>query len=60
MRVRDTDDYYHLATVLDDRAPADLNEADFFKHYTAASETASGGTLEVLPLDVIAETTLRL
>ena len=59
MKVRDSDEYYHLASVLDDRAPADLGEADFFKHYTEASDTASGGTLDVLPLEIIAETALR-
>jgi hypothetical protein len=59
MNVRDSDDYYHLAAALDDTAPADLNEAAFFKHYTEASDAASGGTLEVLPLEIIAETTLR-
>jgi hypothetical protein len=59
MKVRDGDDYYHLAAALDDRAPADLGEADFFKHYTEASDAASGGTLEVLPLEIIAETALR-
>jgi hypothetical protein len=59
MKVRDSDDYYHLAAALDDKAPADLGEADFFKHYTAASDAASGGTLDVLPLEIIAETTLR-
>jgi hypothetical protein len=58
--VRDTDDYYHIASALDDAVPADLNEADFFKHYTAASDVASAGTLHVLPLEIIAETALRV
>jgi hypothetical protein len=44
---------------VDDRATGDLGEADFFKHYTEASDAASGGTLEVLPLEIIAETTFR-
>jgi hypothetical protein len=59
MKVRDSDDYYHVAAAVDDRAPGDLGEADFFKHYTDASDAASGGTLEVLPLEIIAETTFR-
>jgi hypothetical protein len=59
MKVREADEYYHFATVLDDAAPGDLGEADFFKHYTDASDNASGGTLEVLPLEVVAETSFR-
>ncbi|HEV8023000.1 MAG TPA: hypothetical protein VGP41_17115 [Candidatus Lustribacter sp.] len=59
MKARDSDDYFHFATVIDDSAPGDLGETDFFKHYTEASDAASGGTLEVLPLEVVAETAFR-
>jgi hypothetical protein len=59
MKVRDTDDYYHVAAAADDRAPADLNAADFFKRYTEASDAVSAGGLEVLPLEIIAETSFR-
>ncbi len=56
MRVRDSDDYYHLATTADDTAAKELAQRDLFKHYTEETKHASGGTVEVLPLDVIAET----
>lgn len=59
MKVRDSDEYYHVAAAADDAAPGDLNAADFFKRYTEASDAASGGTLEVLPLDILAETAFR-
>jgi hypothetical protein len=59
MKVRDSDDYYHVAAAADDAAPGDLNAADFFKHYTAASDTVSAGLLEVLPLEILAETSFR-
>jgi len=59
MKVRDSNDYYHVAAAADDAAPADLNAADFFKHYTEASDRVSAGLLEVLPLEIIAETTYR-
>ena len=56
MKGRDGADYYHLATVFDDTARVALQERAFFKHYTEATRTVSGGTLEVLPLETIAET----
>jgi hypothetical protein len=59
MKIRDSDEYYHLAAAFDDAAAGELGEADFFKHYTEASDAASGGTLDVFPLEIIAETKLR-
>jgi hypothetical protein len=59
MKVREGDEYYHVAAAADDRAPGDLNAADFFKRYTEASDTVSAGGLEVLPLEIIAETSFR-
>jgi hypothetical protein len=59
LKARDGDDYYHLASPIDDAAPRELAERAFFTHYTKASEKASGGTLEVVPLEVVAETVFR-
>src|SRR5216683_1538745 len=56
MKGRDGADYYHLATVFDDTARVALQERAFFKHYTEATRTAAGGSVEVLPLEMIAET----
>jgi hypothetical protein len=36
-----------------------LQERDFFKHYTDATETVSGGGVDMLPLEIIAETKHR-
>ena len=47
---------FRSATTADDTAAKDLGQRDFFKHYTEATKRASGGTVEVVPLDVIAET----
>ncbi len=56
MKARDAEDYFHIATVHDDSGRVALQERAFFKHYTEATKTVSGGTLEVLPLETIAET----
>ena len=56
LKARDGKDYFHIATVHDDLGRVALQERAFFKHYTEATRTVSGGTLEVLPLETIAET----
>jgi hypothetical protein len=52
-------EYYHLAATADDEAGKALQSRDFFKAYTEAMKRASGGTLQVLPLAIIAETSAR-
>jgi hypothetical protein len=59
MKIRDSSDYYHLAMAADDQAVKTLPERDFFKHYTEATKAVSGGGVEVLPLEIIAETKHR-
>jgi hypothetical protein len=54
--VRDGIDYYHLAFAVDDRAIKTLQERDFFKRYTEKTKFVAGGEVEVLPLEVVAET----
>jgi hypothetical protein len=57
MKIRDDDaSYIHLATAADDDAVKALGERPFFKHYTEQTDRVSGGTVEVLPLELIAET----
>ena len=56
MRVRGSSDYYHLAAAADDDAVQTLQSRDFFARYTGLTEIAAGGNVEVLPLEVIAET----
>jgi len=56
MKHRGGADYYHLATAADDGANKLLQSREFFARYTAQAKFAAGGSVEVLPLDVIAET----
>ena len=56
MNARGTSDYYHLATAADDDAVQTLQSREFFSRYTGLTERASGGNVEVLPLEIIAET----
>jgi hypothetical protein len=56
MKVRDGIDYYHLASAVDDPAIKTLQERDFFKRYTERTKVVAGGEVEVLPLEVVAET----
>ena len=54
-----TNEYYHLAASSDDEASKALQSRDFFKAYTEETKRVSGGTVEVLPLAIIAETSVR-
>ena len=56
MKIRDSSDYLHLATAVDDEAVKALQQSAVFKSYTEKTRTAAGGAVEVVPLDVIAET----
>lgn len=59
MRAKEGADYYHLAAAVDDAAAKALGERDFFRHYTERSDSVSGGTVEVVPLEIVAETAFR-
>ena len=52
-------EYYHLAATSDDEAGKALQSRDFFKAYTEETRRVSGGTVEVLPLAIVAETSAR-
>ena len=56
MKVKEGDEYYHLASAEDERAVKTLGDRDFFSAYTKRTEDVSGGEVEVLPLEIIAET----
>ena len=58
MKGREGPDYYHLASAVDDQAIKSLQEREFFKRYTAKTKSVAGGTVEVVPLEMIAETKL--
>ena len=56
LKRKDGTDYFHIAGAADDQAVKALQSRDFFKHYTEKTRAISGGTVEVVPLEMIAET----
>jgi hypothetical protein len=52
-------DYYHLAAAADEQAVKALEDRDFFSRFKEQTTIASGGGVEVLPLEIIAETGFR-
>jgi hypothetical protein len=59
MKSRDGSDYYHLAAAADDQAIKALQASPVFKNYTEKTRKAAGGSVDVLPLDIVAETKLK-
>ena len=59
MKRRDGVDYFHLAAAADDEAVKTLQSRDFFKRYTEQTKLTGGGEVEVLPLEMVAETRER-
>jgi hypothetical protein len=58
MKVRESSDYYHLVAAADDAVPI-LQSREFFSRYTAETDAAADGEVEVLPLEIVAETAAR-
>ncbi len=56
MKERDGSGYYHLAAAADDQAIQTLQSRDWFKRYTDESKRVADGELEVVPLELIAQT----
>jgi hypothetical protein len=56
MKSRGGNEYFHLAGVADDQAIKTLNERAFFSRYKEQTRLAAGGSVDVLPLEVVAET----
>ena len=56
MRKRDGNEYYHIAAVADDAAREALQSRDFFARYTASTDEAAIGEVDVSPLEIVAET----
>ncbi len=52
------DDYYHFATAVNQAAADLLCDRDYFDRYTSRTGEVSCGTVEVIPLEVVAQTTL--
>lgn len=58
MKEREGPGYYHLAAAADDAANV-LQGKEFFKHYAAATRLVGGGEVQVVPLELVAETAFR-
>jgi hypothetical protein len=56
MKVRDSSDYYHFVTAADDDAVKTLQSREFFSRYTDQTDAAAQGEVEVLPLELVADT----
>ena len=56
MKIRGGSDYYHLAAAADEDAIKALQGREFFSRYTEQTKLVAGGEVEVLPLEIIAET----
>jgi hypothetical protein len=59
MKRRDGDDYYHMAATADEAATKALQQTAFFPAYSARTKEVAGDELEVVPLEIVAETVLR-
>ncbi|MDR3422181.1 MAG: hypothetical protein P4L80_13220 [Xanthobacteraceae bacterium] len=59
MKSRDGADYYHLAGAVDEAAVKALQASPVFYRYTEQTKRAAGGHVEVLPLEIVAETRLK-
>lgn len=58
LKSRDGIDYFHIATVHEESGQAALQTKDWFKAYQGATRNVSGGTVEVVPLELIAGTAI--
>jgi len=56
MKARDGQDYFHIATVHDNAGQAALQERPWFRLYQGKTREISGGTVEVVPLELVAAT----
>jgi hypothetical protein len=56
MKGGDGSGYYHLAAVSDEATSKTLQSRDFFTAYKEKTNTFSGGTVDVVPLEIVAET----
>jgi hypothetical protein len=59
MKTREGSAYYHLAAASDAEAVSALQSKDFFKLYTEETKRVAGGEVEVLQLEIIAETSFH-
>ena len=56
MKGTKNNEYYHIASPIDDQAVAALQQRDWFKAYTEKTKLVAGGEVEVMPIEIIAQT----
>jgi hypothetical protein len=56
MKYKASSEYVHLASATDDEAIRTLQSREFFQRYTEHTKLVAGGSVEVSPLEIIAET----
>ena len=59
LKERNGDRYWHIASATDDAALKALQGKAFFRAYQAATREASGGSVEVIGTEAVAETAFR-
>jgi len=59
MKVRDGNEYLHIAAAADGTAIKTLQQRDFFASYTEKTNHVSGGGVVVVPLELVAQTRYR-
>ena len=59
LKERNGPGYYHLAAAVDDAAVAALQKKEFFKRYQAETKRTGGGEVQVVGLELVAETKFR-
>lgn len=59
MRAGDGSGYYHLAAVSDDATSKALQGREFFAAYKEKTNFFSGGAVEIVPLEMVAQTELK-
>ncbi len=59
MKIGDSADYLHIATAADDQAVKTLQQSAFFSSYAEKTRKVAAGAVDVVPLEIVAETKLK-
>jgi hypothetical protein len=59
LRQRNGDRYWHVASAIDEAALKALQGKDYFRSYQASTREVSGGTIDVVGTETVAETDFR-
>jgi len=59
LKRRDGTDYFHLAGAVDEHAVKALQQSSFFPAYNQETRRVAGGEVEVIPLEIVADTAFR-